>query len=114
MRDSIRAYIVEQILEEDTAPPDLADDTPLLSSGLLDSLAVEQLLLFLEDEHGVKFEESDYSVENFETIAAIHDLLRRKLADLPTEPAAPDDPSTGSAPREHDAEGTIGSRPLGA
>ncbi len=93
MKDSIRAYIVEQILEEDTTPPDLADDTPLLSSGLLDSLAVEQLLLFLEDEHGVKFEESDYSVENFETIAAIHGLLRRKIADLPTE-RAPEDPLT--------------------
>ncbi|HEY7661408.1 MAG TPA: acyl carrier protein [Actinomycetota bacterium] len=77
MRDAIHAYIRDEILGED-APSDLADDTPLLSSGLMDSLAVEQLLLFLEDEYRVRFEDADYSVENFETVIAIEELLRRK------------------------------------
>jgi acyl carrier protein len=77
MRDAILAYLAGEILCED-APPDLDADTPLLSSGLLDSLAVEQLLLFLEDELGVAFEESDYSAEHFETVAAIEELVRGK------------------------------------
>jgi hypothetical protein len=40
---------------------------------------VEQLLLYLEDEHGVAFAESDYSAENFETVNAIEALVRRRL-----------------------------------
>jgi acyl carrier protein len=78
VKREIIAYISEEILGED-APPDLAEDTPLLSSGLLDSLSVEQLLLYLEDEHGVAFDESDYSAENFETVNAIEALVRRRL-----------------------------------
>jgi acyl carrier protein len=77
VKERIAAYIAQDILGED-APADLRSDTPLLSSGLLDSLAVEQLLLFLEDELGVSFEEADYSAENFETIDAIDRLVRRK------------------------------------
>lgn len=87
MRDAIIAYIADDILGED-APPDLAHDTPLLSTGLLDSLSVEQLLLFLEDEHGVEFDESDYSAENFETVDAIVGLLRRKLGAVPMDGTA--------------------------
>lgn len=78
MKDRIIAYIAEEILGEDT-PAGLNARTPLLSSGLLDSLSVEQLLLFLEDELGVQFDEDDYATENFETVDAIDALLRRKL-----------------------------------
>jgi acyl carrier protein len=78
VKREIIAYIADEILGED-APPDLAEDTPLLSSGLLDSLSVEQLLLYLEDELGVAFAESDYSAENFETVNAIEALVRRRL-----------------------------------
>lgn len=78
MKERIIAYIAEEILGED-APAGLTEKTPLLSSGLLDSLSVEQLLLFLEDELGVQFDETDYATENFETVAAIEGLLRRKL-----------------------------------
>ncbi len=78
MKEAIAAYIAEEILGDET-PTDLTHDTPLLSSGLLDSLSVEQLLLFLEDEIGVPFEEDDYSAENFETIDAIDRLVQRKM-----------------------------------
>jgi acyl carrier protein len=82
VKERISAYILEEILGDD-APASLSDDTPLLSSGLLDSLAVEQLLLFLEDELGVAFEESDYSAENFETLDAIDRLVRQKTSAAP-------------------------------
>ncbi len=70
LRDAIRGFVVNEILGEE-APPDLSDDTPLLSSGLVDSLDLEQLLWFVEDEFGVEFAESDLTVENFETVARI-------------------------------------------
>ena len=76
MRELIIAYIAHEILGDDA--PAITERTPLLSSGLLDSLSVEQLLLYLEDELGVEFEDTDYAVENFETVAAIEGLIRRK------------------------------------
>ena len=89
MRDRIVGYILEEILGED-APDELTSETPLLSSGLLDSLAVEQLLLYLEDELGVRFEDADYSAENFETVAAIEALLRRKTDGVVLDAASGD------------------------
>ena len=70
MREMILNYIREDILGEDT-PPDLTAQTPLLSSGLVDSLGVEQLVLFLEEELGVEFEDPDLSAANFNTVASI-------------------------------------------
>jgi acyl carrier protein len=78
LKGTIRGYIVGELLGDD-APSDLADDTPLLASGLVDSLGLEQLLYFLEDGFGVEFEDEDLSAENFQTIASIQTLLRRKL-----------------------------------
>jgi acyl carrier protein len=75
---AVRGYIVDELLGED-APPDLTDDTPLLASGLVDSLGLEQLLFFLEDGFGVELDDEDLSAENFQTIASIQALLRRKL-----------------------------------
>jgi acyl carrier protein len=87
VKQTIISYITDEILGED-APPDLVDDTPLLSSGMLDSLCVEQLLVFLEEELGVEFDESDYTAENFETINAMVDLLHRKLGEGSMDGAA--------------------------
>lgn len=70
--------MVEELIGEDT-PPDLSDDTPLLSSGLVDSLDLEQLLWFIEDEFGVELAEADLTAENFETVTRIDRLLRRIL-----------------------------------
>lgn len=78
LRGAIRGFLVDELLGED-APPDFSDDTPLLSSGLVDSLDLEQLLWFFEDEFGVEFAEADLTVENFETVARIDHLLRRRL-----------------------------------
>jgi acyl carrier protein len=58
VRNLIIRYIADEILGEDA--PAITERTPLLSSGLLDSLSVEQLLLYLEDELGVEFDETDY------------------------------------------------------
>jgi acyl carrier protein len=78
VKELIIAYIADEILGEEA--PAITEYTSLLSSGLLDSLSVEQLLLYLEDELGVEFHDADYSAENFETVAAIGDLLLRKTA----------------------------------
>lgn len=52
--------------------------TPLLSSGLLDSLAILQLVAFLADELGVEVGDEDFTEENFATLGALLALVARK------------------------------------
>ncbi len=55
----------------------LADDDPLLSSGLLDSLAIVKLLGFIDTEFGVTVEDADFDPDNFESISTIGTLIDR-------------------------------------
>ncbi len=57
----------------------LSVDTRLLEGGLLDSLGVLQLTLFLGEHFGVEIEDTDFVPENFETIGDVARLIQRKL-----------------------------------
>ena len=49
-----------------------------LAEGLLDSLAVEQLIAFLESRFGVRFSDEDLVPENFESVRCLADFVDRK------------------------------------
>jgi acyl carrier protein len=56
-------------------------DTPLLSHGLdLDSVAVLQLIMAVEEEFGVRFEDRDLSIDLFKTAGTLADAVARKLS----------------------------------
>ena len=57
---------------------DLTPDTPLLSSGVLDSLGILQLMGFLGDELGIEIGEEDFTMENFETIGSLAAFVARR------------------------------------
>jgi len=57
---------------------ELTPDTPLLSSGVLDSLGILQLMGFLGDELGIEIGEDDFTMENFETIGALAAFVGRR------------------------------------
>jgi acyl carrier protein len=73
---AIHAYISDELL---TAPP--AGDDPL-AAGQLDSLAIEQLLTFIEEEYDVEFEEEELRLENFKGIPILAALVDAKRAEL--------------------------------
>ena len=54
---------------------DLEPDTALVSSGLLDSVALVRLAGFLERETGCLIPDADVEGEQFDTIARIHEYL---------------------------------------
>lgn len=54
---------------------DVGPDDSLLSSGLLDSLAIVKLLSFIEDEFDVEIDDADFDPENFETLNTIAKLV---------------------------------------
>jgi acyl carrier protein len=77
VRTQILNYIADFLLGED-GTQEVGSDTPLLSSGLIDSVAVEELLRFIEEEYELEFEEEELNAENFETVDRIAVLVERK------------------------------------
>lgn len=58
-------------------PAGFTAQTPLMSSGLLDSFAALELVQGLEARLGVSFKDEDLSQENFETAEKLTQLLAR-------------------------------------
>ena len=55
------------------------DDTPLLD-GIMDSLALMQLVAFLEEEFATEIDDTEVTAENFRTLADIERLVSRVRA----------------------------------
>ncbi|HJP66945.1 MAG TPA: acyl carrier protein [Actinomycetota bacterium] len=69
----IRDYIQQELLEG----AELGADP--LAEGMLDSLAVEQLIGYIEDEFGVMFEDEELVAENFSSVEKVVSLVNEKL-----------------------------------
>jgi acyl carrier protein len=68
----VRDYIQEELLEGAELPVDP------LAEGMLDSLAVEQLIGYIEDEFGVMFEDEELVAENFASVPTLAAVVERK------------------------------------
>jgi acyl carrier protein len=77
--DTIRHFILSRYLPGETAD-NLRDDTPLRSSGILDSLATLSLISFLEEQFKIELEAHETDIDNFDRIEDIAALVERKQA----------------------------------
>ena len=59
-------------------PDTLGDDTPLQSSGILDSLATVGLIAFLEKEFQIELDVYETAIERFDTIRDIASTVAQK------------------------------------
>ena len=78
----IRRYLLMQIVLEDGV--ELTDVTPLLS-GLVDSMVLVELVVFIDDEFGIALEYSDVEPDNFRTVGDIANLVSRRAQTTSTE-----------------------------
>jgi acyl carrier protein len=72
-RAAIRDIVTRHL--RSSAP--IEDDTRLLSGGLLDSMALVDMLLALQEALGVRIQASDIDPNDFDSIAAIAATLAR-------------------------------------
>jgi acyl carrier protein len=75
---TIRDFILSKYLP-DEAPENLKEDTPLRTSGILDSLATLALISFLEERFGIEVEARETDVDNFDRLGDIAAFVQRKL-----------------------------------
>ena len=76
-RETIRQFILANYLQGES-PSNLRDDTPLRTSGILDSLATMGLMSFIEKQFGVELDVYDTAVERFDRIEDIARVISRK------------------------------------
>ncbi len=72
-------FIAEKIMKQPKR--ELKPDQALISSGLIDSFSLVDVGLFIEDEFGVRIDDSDLTVELMDTLVLMAGAVeaRRKL-----------------------------------
>ena len=84
METIINDYISQELVPDAALLP-LTNDTSLLDSGILDSLSLLRLVVFLEEQFGLTMGDADLLPENFSSVNAICAFLRGR--ELGTEAA---------------------------
>ena len=77
METVINDYISREFVRDPALLP-LANETPLLDSGILDSLSLLRLVVFLEEGFGITMGDTDLLPENFASVNAICTYLRAR------------------------------------
>ena len=76
METVINDYISREFVQDAALP--LANDTSLLDSGILDSLSLLRLVVFLEERFGITMSDADLLPDNFASVNAICAYLRAR------------------------------------
>jgi len=77
-REMIRQYIANNILFSDNGYP-YSDEASFLGEGIVDSMNVLELVMFVEQNFGVKVEDQDIIPENFDSVAKLATYVESKV-----------------------------------
>jgi acyl carrier protein len=78
VKDMILDYIKNEYLDEDEADEvQLDENTPLISSGIVDSFSMVSLKRFLEKKYSISIPDDQATPEAFNTVNSIIELVHR-------------------------------------
>ena len=77
MESVVNDYISREIVQDPALLP-LSNQTSLLETGILDSLGLLRLVVFLEEQFKITVGESDLLPENFDSVNTICAYLRAR------------------------------------
>lgn len=81
MKEMILEYIRNEYIDEDEADEvKLDENTPLISSGIVDSFSMVSLKRFLEKKYAISIPDEEASPEAFNTVTSIIALVNRHVA----------------------------------
>ena len=70
IKATVKTFILNEYLAGED-PAALTDNTPLMTTGILDSIAVLKAVTFLENEFGITIEPHEAVIENLNTLSDI-------------------------------------------
>lgn len=71
--EKMRTYLQNDILQQPNR--EIKADEALISSGLIDSFSLVDVALFVEDEFGVRIDDTELNADTFDTLDALADLI---------------------------------------
>ncbi|HET6382908.1 MAG TPA: acyl carrier protein [Armatimonadota bacterium] len=77
VEDRIKELMVERLFLK-IQPEDIGDDEPIMEAYGVDSVNLFELVAGLEEEYDITFEDTDFNLESFQTVASIAELVREK------------------------------------
>lgn len=78
VKEVIKGYILEEFLPGEN-PAELTDSTPLITGGILDSLATLKLVVFLEQRFQVQIQAHETMPDYLNTLDDIAQLVSSKI-----------------------------------
>lgn len=76
LKQELATFIEKNLLGDDRRIT-VGDTTALIEDGLIDSMGLMQIVLFLEERAGVRVPDDDVTPDNFETIVSIEAMADR-------------------------------------
>ena len=77
IKNALKQFILKEFLPGED-PNELTDTTPLITGGVLDSIATLKLVLFLEERFGVSLQAHETDADYLDTITSITKLILAK------------------------------------
>lgn len=77
IQQTVKAYILKEFLPGED-PEELTATTPLITGGILDSIATLKLVAFIEERYALTLAAHEADVEHLDTIADITNLILAK------------------------------------
>jgi acyl carrier protein len=74
---AVKEYILKEFLPGEN-PAELTETTPLISGGILDSIATLKLVSFIEERYDITLAAHEADVEHLDSINAITNLILSK------------------------------------
>jgi acyl carrier protein len=75
IKEKVKNYVLQAVYAEKEK---IKDDSLIFKEGYFDSMGFMVLIAFIEEEFGIKTDDSDLLEENFESINAISEFVNRK------------------------------------
>ena len=77
LKQRIKTMIVDHLFLS-VEPSQIGDNEPLMETYGIDSVALFELVVGLEEEFGVSMEDSDFSIDTFRTVNSIAQFVESK------------------------------------
>lgn len=74
MKETVLEYVIDEYVDEDD-DDEVTYDTPLISSGIVDSFSMVSLKVFLEKKYQIKLPDDEATPEAFDTVNSICALV---------------------------------------
>lgn len=81
VEEVIRSYIAENILFSNNGYP-YSDDASFLEEGIIDSMGIMELVMFVEETFGISVEDEDLVPDNFDSVKKLATYIPRTLLAL--------------------------------